>query len=502
MRSEKAIKNVGVSVISYIFLLLAGLLTRKLLLINFDTELIGYENLLSDIFEYINIIDVGISGFLTYQFYEAFAKDNDEKLNELASIYKTLANLTILLASIVCVIIYVLLPVIFKGKVLYWDNFRIVYLLFSIKQVLTYYFGYWRTILASAQYEYKAIAIETAIELISIISKVVILYTTKSYLLYIIVSNCFVVLSTFFVYLVAKKQLPNIKIEKVSLSYIKENKIISKVKNLLIIKINETITWSSISLFISLLVDIRTASLFYNYLLFASMCQLVLNKIIKPLRSTLADLIYKESKEVSYEYYQMISMICFFLASTILCGYTCCFQQIVGVIFGEKYLLSSMFVVCFALRGYIIFKEEGISSYRNCFGNHDIEKNYSLLSIVSCLVLVNVLSKFFNESGVILAVSISAIIIWYSNSFIVMKKFYNFSLKDYWLKELQYLLIAIFETLICYFITRNLEINLLNMIICVVVCVIVPITANSLLFHKEKSFIGIINLVKSLLKIS
>lgn len=501
MRSEKAFKNVFVSIISYAFLLVAGILARRLLLINFDTELVGYENLLADIFEYINIVNVGISGLLTYQFYEAFANNDNKKLNELAGTYKSLSVFTVVLSLIACIIVYFFLPIIFEEKVQFWNYFRVVYLLLSIKQVLTYFFGYWRTILASAQYEYKAVEIETVMEFISIIAKVIILYTTKNYLLYIITANSSLVLSSIFIYLKAKNQLPNINPDKISFSYIKENKIFTRIKNLLIIKINETITWSSVSLFISLLVDIKTASLFYNYLLISSMCQLVINKVIRPLRSTLADLVYKENKKVSYDFLKVMELACFFLASIILCGYMCVYQQAISVFFGEEFLLPIMFVVCFALRGYVVFKEEAIASFRNCFGDHDIEKKYSLISIAICLILVVTLSMLFKESGIILAVTISAIAIWYSNSLIVIKKFYNFSLKEYWINELKFFLLSIVEVTLCFLITYKLEHNMLNMIICAVASVCIPTITNLIVFYKNESFVSIVNLAKDLLKI-
>ena len=55
MRTQKALRNILTSVGSYLFLLVLGLVVRRLLLHRFDTELVGYDSLLSNIFAWISL---------------------------------------------------------------------------------------------------------------------------------------------------------------------------------------------------------------------------------------------------------------------------------------------------------------------------------------------------------------------------------------------------------------------------------------------------------------
>ena len=195
MRTEKAFKNVITSVGSHLLILVLGLLTRRLLLQEFETELVGYEALLSSIFSIVAIADFGSDGLFVYRFYTAFAKEDRQEIGRLLGMYRTLC------AGIGCAIaagltvVYFLLPVIFAGKVTLWREFRLMYGLYAVSNISSYFLSYRRSLFIASQQEYQAVRVETAVHILLMIAKAVLLLTAPSFLLYLLFTSITTVIS-------------------------------------------------------------------------------------------------------------------------------------------------------------------------------------------------------------------------------------------------------------------------------------------------------------------
>lgn len=500
MRKEKALKNILSSFLSYLFLLIAGILLRKTLLVNFDIELVGYEGLLTDLFSYISIVNLGTESILTYRLYKSFATNDKHRINTLINIYKKLSEIIAFATAIVCSIIFLVLPIIFDGKIQHWNYFKVMFILLAITNICDHLFGYWRIILTASQNEYKAITIETILSFSGIIAKIAILLTTKSFIIYLILSNAITVIGYLLIRNITKKQFSFYEKQTISYSDVKNEGIIKEYKELFVINVSNTITWSTTNIFITLFFDAKTTSLFLNYSLIASACWGIITKIIYPMRSSIADLIYKEDKNISFSFYELMDLSCFFIASIVLCGYVGVYQQAICIIFGEEFLLTIGFVFCYAIQNYFGIKSESITSFRNAFGDYDIEQKYAVPCIIAGLFFPIVFAKLFGLGGIFIGMVAPIIIKWQCGNKIVIKKHFSKSILTKWKKEIFYFVIAMLESVIVYFVCNSLSYSVLNMIICIIISVLIPLTINILLFRKNDSFEGIVNTFLSLIK--
>ena len=500
MRKEQAVKNVFSSFFSYVFLLVTGIVLRKILLYNFDTELVGYEGLLSDLFAYIGIVNFGTESILTYRLYKEFANNNKERIIFLVNIYRTLYFTIALITFVLCIGTYFLLPYIFATRIINWNYFIIMFILLSITNICNYLFGYWRTILTASQNEYKAITIETIISFAGIIIKIIILYTTKSFILYLLLTNIITILSYVLIYLSAKKSFPFISYQKITFSDIKNEGIFKEFKSLVYINISNVVLWSTTNIFIMLLFDAKTTALFLNYSLISSACWGVITKIIYPMRASIADLIYKEDSVVSSNFYDLMDLACFFIASVTMCGFVGIYQQTISIIFGNEYLLPYGFVICYAIQNYFLIKSESTTSFRNAFGDYDIEQKYSIPCILSGILCPIIFSKLFGLGGIFIGLTIPLIIKWHCNNIIVLQKHLDSKINIKIKKEIIYFLLSLIETCFVSILTKNIEANIVGIIIATLISVLIPLVLNIILFRKNDSFEGIVNTFLSLIK--
>ena len=75
MRTRKALINMLWSLFSYGLLLIFGIFIRRFLLQQFETEIIGYEGVIADIFSFIALADFGLDSLFNYRLYKAFAEE-------------------------------------------------------------------------------------------------------------------------------------------------------------------------------------------------------------------------------------------------------------------------------------------------------------------------------------------------------------------------------------------------------------------------------------------
>ena len=488
MRTEKAFKNVVVSLGSYLLLLLLAIFVRRLLLTNVDVELVAYDGLLSNIFALIATADLGAGGLFTYRMYEAFAQQNQRRIQELLNMYRTLFQMLGFFVLAICAVLYFLLPVIFAGKVQQWGYFRLMYLLYSASAVLSYFFVYWRILLASAQVEYQAVRIETAMQSISAISKLIVLTVVGSYFCYLLVTTVISILTPVFVAFRSKREFAWVQRQDISYADMKKEGFFPELRQLMVVKFANTVNNSTDGILITLLVQVRDVALYGNYILIGSnLCNLI-TKLIVPLRASIADKVYSEGKNASWELYRMIDLFCWFLSSVCFVGYITVFQRAIAVFFGAEFLLPSSFVMAYALNTYIGFRSQATVAFRECFGEYGVERIYSVLGMIVNLGCSVLLSLKFGITGIMLGTVAASLCLWHNRIVIVDKRFFGRSLLKTWGREGGFLLLAFAELFAASCITVLIPDTVWGMLLCCCVAVVVPSVINLLLFFRAKEF--------------
>lgn len=499
MRTEKALKNMITSFMAYIFLFGIGIVVRRLLLNSFDIELVAYDGLLHDVFSYITLADLGMDTLFTYRLYKAFADNDKERLSKLVSMYRMMFLLLGVLVLLVCGFLYFLLPTIFSGKVTYWNYFYIMFALYALQTVCSYFFGYWRPVLAAAQMEYKAVRIETVMSFLAIIAKVFVLITTRDYILYLFLSIGCQILSYILVTVNSRREFRDLKLSKVSYSDFKEEGMVAECKEIVTIKVGSTVTWSSSNLLITLLINTSMAAFYFNYAMIGSTLYDAVMKLINPMTASIADMVYKDDKKASYDLYELIDVAFFFLASIVLCGFVCCFQNAIALFFGQRYLLPIIFVMVYGVEYYVVTRSDLVRCFRSCFGDFNVERKYTIIGALAGIITSILLAKPFGVAGVASGIIVSVIFTWQGRLEIVFKNFFEKSVLKVWLKELKLFVLAFVEMLLCYLLTRNLGYSFINLVLRGLLAVMVPLVLNVAIMRKNESFLNLVDFVKNII---
>ena len=153
MRIKKALKNIFYSLGSYVLLMVAGIFIRKLFIMHFDIELLGYESLFGSVFIILSMAEMGAGGMFNYMLYRAVAEHDDHEISTLMQMFKQLYRVVGVVVAVLGCILFLFLPLFVNSDVENWNYVCIVYWIQLATTLTTYFLAYRRSILIANQCE-------------------------------------------------------------------------------------------------------------------------------------------------------------------------------------------------------------------------------------------------------------------------------------------------------------------------------------------------------------
>ena len=88
MRIKNSIKNIYMSIITQIIIIILGFLSRKVFIDNLGAEYLGVNGLLTNILSMLSLVEGGIGLSIVYNLYKPLADNDIPKITALVQLYK------------------------------------------------------------------------------------------------------------------------------------------------------------------------------------------------------------------------------------------------------------------------------------------------------------------------------------------------------------------------------------------------------------------------------
>lgn len=488
MRSKKALKNITVSLVQNIVVIICGFIVPKLIITNFGSDVNGLINSITQFLAYITLLESGIGPVIKSKLYKPIAKKEKNEIENIlyASLrfFRTIVKIFIIYIIILCFTY----PIIVKNNFDYPFTITLL-IIISFSTIAEYYFGLTYTLFLQAdQKTYISSAFSIFTTIINTIVVIVLVKLNANIFLVKLLSSLFLVLKPLLLNYYVKKKY-NFSYDKVDKKFEINNK------------------WDGLAQHIAAVVhsntDIAVLTLFSNILEVSvySVYQLVI-KGIKSLVSSLTggidasfgDMIVKGEKEnlnknfSTYEalYYTLITII-----------YTCTLILITPFIsiytkgISDVNYIRNTFAFLIVLAEYMHSIRLPYSSITLAAGHFKQTMKGAWFEAISNLVISIVLVFKFGIIGVaigtLFAMTVRTIEFnYHSSKYILERKVKKGAIKP---------TIALIESLIIYFIINNIKLvevsNYISWfiyaIIVFIISSIVVIIINHLLYKKDFS---------------
>ncbi|EPI12584.1 hypothetical protein D358_00008 [Enterococcus faecalis RP2S-4] len=382
----------------------------------------------------LSLADLGIGNAMVYSMYKPLANENFSEVRTLINLMKKIYFFIGLGMAGMGIFVMPFIQTFIHGK--QPDvNIYIVYSLFLLNTVSSYFFAYNRSLLIADQKNYQVVINDFVFATINSIVQIIILLVFKNFYFYLISTIFFTIIGNIFL---SQKVSRNYSFLKEYKSVEITQKLKVQIKELtignLLGKIGTMFVTGTDNIFISGFVSLAAVGTYSNYLLVIASIQQVTLQLMYSVTGSIGNLIATESKGKAYKTFIRHNFInftvlyfCASLMATLL-------NPFIFLWVGKEYIFSgvtvALIILNFLLRGYRLSSWVFIDALGLSWILRKKPLWESFINVIVSLFFLIVFKLGIN--GVLLGTSISSILVvnWWE-PYAVIKHGMNKDFKDY-----------------------------------------------------------------------
>lgn len=411
-RTVMSLKNSSVALIMYLIDAVLQFYSRKIFLDYLGTDILGLNTTVTNILQFLNIAELGISSAVSFSLYEPLSKGDRTAINEIVSlqgyIYKRIASIIIIGA----VIVMCFFPFIFeKIKLPLWY----AYLSFSVllfSSLLGYFVNYKQVLLSASQQEYKILFSYKASMLLKIMFQMIALsYLEDGYIWWAILEACFALIASLWLHHVTKRNFPflDISIRNIKQLRSKYKKIETKIKQLFFHKLAGFALLQTSPLILYAYTNLTEVTLYQNYMIIYLGFVGLMNAVFKGLTASIGNVNACEPYKMLPIFKELFSLR-FYLCMLICFLFFTLSPDLVRLWLGKEYVLDKTTLLLLTIMLSISILRLTIENYVHSLGIFsDIWAPITEMILnVGCSIL---LGYFWGLNGILSGALVSLILI-------------------------------------------------------------------------------------------
>lgn len=400
--------------------------SRTVIIYKLGNEYVGLGGLFTSIISILSVTELGFGSALAYILYEPIAKGQTERIRTILLYSRKAFHIIglIILSGGLAVTPFV--KCLIKSDFPSCLNIYIIFLLYLLPTVTSYFMFSYKRILLNANQRYDIeVKIQTVTAIVQYAVQIVVIVFTKNYYLYAIVLLGTTILSNVIVDVTSKRLYPDYYCYGIIDEADRKN-IIEKVKGIFASKIGSTVFNSVDNIVISAFFGLAILGKYNNYYYIVSALTGMFSIIHNTLRPIIGNFIQTETKEKCFDWMLNINLIYVILT----CGATTClitlYQDFIKVWIGADNQLGFLFVILFSG----LFMVSRIASIPGLFiesaGLWWESRYVSILSATVNLVLNLILSQIIGLYGVVISsIACTVFIGLWGNIIVLFKHYFN-----------------------------------------------------------------------------
>lgn len=490
-RVGNAKRNIIFGMFSMGISLLLPFISRTVLIYTLGELYVGLSGLFQSVFQLLNMLELGFGVALVYFLYEPIAKDEQSQIRAILKYYRSCYRKigTVILILGFCIMPFV--SFLIKGQEIPDVNIYIVYFVMLINAVTGYFvFPQAKALLTAYQRNDISHKITIVFELLKNVFQIIVLVLFKNYYLYILIIPVCEFLNDILHVIITGRSFPDIRCEGVLDNEFKA-RISKKISGLFTYKVGNVISNFADSIIISAFLGLEIVALYSNYYYIITALFSILAVYYSAITAGLGNSIVLETVEDNYKNFQVLQFVQEWMTGWIAICLVCLFQPFVTLWLGADWLLPFPFVLLLAILFYIWKIQDIVTVYKEAAGLWDKDKYRPLISSLINLLLNILTVQKWGLYGVVLSTIVSVLIVdipWVARS--LFQTYFKKKLGRYYLRMLKVFLINLVLGGVTYLCCRFVQSfsSIFNLLLCIVVCLLVPNIINFIIYRKRWEF--------------
>lgn len=420
----------------------------------------GLKGLFSSILTVFSLAELGFGSAIVFSMYRPIAEENESELCALLNLYKKIYRIIGIVIFVLSIAIIPFLSRLVKGEYPLDINIHVVFLLFVIQTVLSYWMFSYKTSLLQAYQRNDVInLIGLIITFATSVSQIILLVFFKSIYAYLIVAIIFVVINNLAINIITERLYPDIHCSgMIKPALLREIK--KRVLGVFIGKVCDTTRNTFDSIFISSFIGLSQTGIYTNYFYILTALNTFTSVISSSLLAGVGNRIILESKKRNFEDMMKINKMYLILSGWISVCMLCLYQPFMTLWIGNNYLFPNYVMVLFPIYFYIQKMGDVRGIYSDAAGLFWENRWRTIAETVANLILNFALVKLLGVFGILLATIINLFFIGFLGSTqVIFKYYFDDGKREYLFNEAKYLLITVFVGLVTYVISEYISVS-------------------------------------------
>jgi len=501
-RTKNTVRNFSSGALVQLINKLMAFVVRTVFIKVLSTEYLGVNGLFTNILTVLSFAELGFGTAIIYNMYKPVSEDDKEKIKSLMKLYKKVYNTIGIIVAICGICVIPFLRYIISDVPDIKENLTVIYLLFLINTVSSYFITYKKSIISAYQQESIINKYTSISYIIKTILEVVFLLSTKNYIIYLIIQIVCTIGQNIAISIKAEKMFPYLKDKDVqTISKDKRNKIFSDVKAMAVYKFAGTILDGTDNIIISALFGVNLVGICSNYILIISSVTSVIRSALNSITASIGNLnVMCDKIKKEQIFYQML-FITFVIFNFCSIAILILINPFIKLWIGEQYLLSNLIVFSLGLNMFVDGSRLTGYTFRTTLGLFVKGKNVPVFTAIINIILSILLGRMIGVSGVFFATAISRLVtnIWF-DPYLIHKYELNTPMNKFFKKYILYILTFLINYIICYVITSFIGEGIINFVLKITLVCIIPNLTVCVMFYRTEEVKGIKEKISSLIK--
>lgn len=491
MEKTRALKNVFISIISRIAVLITGLLATRFLIKFLGVDANGLNALFTSIIGVLAVAELGVGTAITFCMYKPIC-DNDEET--VVGLYRLFKNLYLIIGIIILVVGLLLLPALpYLAKDYNLDyNIYICFILMLFSSVITYFFSAKISLINAYKNNYITSLLNSFALVLQSVLQCVFLYCFKSLYLFFLARIIAVLLQWLFTYIITDSLHHNIIKSSSYKPLNSETKqlVVKNIKALFMHKIGTLLVNTVDSIVISAFISVTILGKYNNYVTIITAMTGVISLFITPLTSIIGSLFVKDIKKTE-KYLYVFHTTMFIIGCTFFLGYYAICNQLITILFDVGLELSSQIVLVITINYFIQFMRQTVVTFKDATGVFYSDRFRPLVEGLINVVLSILLVKYIDITGVIISTIFTNLVICHIfEPYVLFKDAFKDKPTKYYIMNYSYIVIFVVILFALHFSLSRFEIanNWLSLLIDGSIAVLYALVIGGLIFLFNKDF--------------
>lgn len=489
-RTQRVKKNLVSNVFNKLITLALPFVIRTVIIQKLGAEYIGLGSLFTSILQVLNMAELGFSSAIVFSLYKPIAEENVDEVCALLNFYRKVYRIVGSAILGFGILLMPFLKYLIKGSYPADINLYILYLIFLLDTVISYFaFAYKSVILTASQRQDVISNINSGLIAIRSIVQIAILLLTKNYYLYIIWNVIFTVINNIVVSKITQKKYPQY-VCRGNIDKSKKESIIRQIKGLAIGKISKTSRNAFDTVVLTAFCGLIEGAVYSNYYYVFNAVIGVIGILVNSLTASIGNSVAVESREKNYDDFKRIYYVFSWIGGWCTICLLCLYQPFMKLWAGEELVGSMRVMLLFCVYFYITQMGQARAMYTSAAGLWWELKNCEIAEMLSNIVLNFILGYFWGMEGILWATIITVFlfsVVGITN--ITYKYFFQCSSKEFWTESAKYMLITVCTGLLTYKICGLIrQETIIGFILKIIICLVIPNIIFAIISFSKKRY--------------